>query len=211
MQSNDEELIPMRDDLGNITDNPQPWQAVVAYTQNYTDASGRYLPMHLAVLYELGILDGKPEVFYCPAQTQNTQYPIPYNYDWYTNDGSEQWGTYFPPPIAPTTWTFVRTSYNYWTHGKKRGTELHAGKPMVMDNLQHWAVVPHRKSRSAESQPQGVSVLFADGHVNFCIGEDIFSDETWDGRNTHDNAFNDGPGDHKATFEKILRVLQGHQ
>ena len=213
-QSHDDRLVPMTDEDGD--GNQMPWEAVIAYSPNHTISAGAYQPMHLAVLYELDMITD-PEVFYCPAQPRTSEYPNPYYYDYYTNEGAEVWGTYMPPPIPPATWTYVRTSYNYWTYDKKRISELHATKPLVVDNLQEWEVIPHRKSRLAvgtasgvpnvNNVPQGVTALFADGHVNFCIGDDIFDDAIW----PQEDGWMNGPGDNKDAFLDILQVIQGHQ
>jgi prepilin-type N-terminal cleavage/methylation domain-containing protein len=211
-QSYDDRMIPLTDE--DADDTPEPWEAVIAYSPGITLSPGVYKPLHLAVLYDLEMI-GDPEVFYCPAQPRAPKYPIPYYYDYYTNNGGEQWGTYFPS--TPTiTWTYVRTSFNYWTHEKTRFSELHATKPIVVDNLQEWEVVPHRKNRLAVANgdvpnksnvPKGISAVFADGHVTFCIGEDIFDENLW----PLEGGFHNGPGDNKDVFLDILRVIQGHQ
>ena len=203
-QSNDDILLPLTELSGTI----RPWTAVVAYTGGPTDPT----PVHLAHLYELGLIE-TPEVFYCPAQNRNSDYPYPYYYDFYTQNGS--WGSYIPDQGGGHD--FVRTSYNYWTYQKKRMTELHATKPLIVDNLQEWEVVPHRKGRLSASVapgtpnpsalPQGVTALFADGHVNFCISSDIFDKSLWPLQNGYSN----GPGNRKDSFLEILRVIEGHQ
>lgn len=213
-QSNDDWLIPMTDEDGD--GNQMPWEAVIAYSPNYTISAGVYQPLHLAVLYDLDMITN-PEVFYCPAQPRSPEYPNPYYYDYYTKEGAKEWGTYMPPPVSTATWTFVRTSFNYWTYDKKRLSDLHATKPIVVDNLQEWEVIPHRKNRQAvcdasgvpnvNNIPQGVTALFADGHVNFCIGDDIFDDSIW----PQQSGWMNGPGDRKHAFLDILRVIQGHQ
>lgn len=183
---------------------PNAYNAVIAYSANQV-SGGEYLPFHLAVLFEQGYFEN-PEGFYCPAQPKNTNFAMHYDYDFYVQNGS--WGTWIPTENNPNG--FLRTSYNYWTYDKKRYSQLGI-RPVVVDNLQDWAVVPHRKNRTAEAAPQGVSALFADGHVSFCGGEEIFSSETWNNRNVIDDRSDNGPGDHLPTFEKILRAIQGHQ
>lgn len=204
-ESYDDKLIPMMDRVGNVVegDDPEPWMAVLAYSPEYSVA-GEYPPMHLAVLYELGLIE-TPEIFYCPSQPRSSDYPFPYYYDFYASEG--EWGSFFPVPELAPSHRFVRTSFNYWNHGERRLTDLHATKPLVVDNLQEWEVVPHRKNRSDDSLPQGVSALFADGHVNFCIGDDIFDDAIW----PKESGVSNGPGDRKDVFVEILRVIQRHQ
>lgn len=213
-ESHDDRLVPITDEDGN--GNVMPWEGVVAFSPNHTDAAGHYTPLSLAVLYGQDLIE-TPEVFYCPAQPRSTDYPIPYYYDYYANGGSAEWGTYFPPTTPEIPWTYVRTSFNYWTHDKTRLTELHATKPLVVDNLQEWEVIPHRKSRTAvvlgaqepnpNNIPKGVTALFADGHVNFCIGDDMFDPALW----PMEPGWSNGPGDNKDAFINILRVIQGHQ
>lgn len=215
-QSNDDELIPMRDQNGVIQESPMPWEAVLAYSPTYLDSTGKAMPIGLAELYESDLIS-TPEIFYCPAQPRNGDYPIPYYYDFYTNEGTQEWGSFFPVPAAGSGHVWVRTSFNYWTYSKKRYTELHATKPILVDNLQEWEVIPHRKARSAvslaegvpnpNSVPQGVTALFTDGHVNFCIGNDIFEKDIWPLQSGYYN----GPGNRVDDFQDILRVIQGHQ
>lgn len=211
-ESYDDRMVPQFDEDGDGI--LMPWEAVIAYSPVHMITTGVYQPEHLAVLYDLDMI-GDPEVFYCPAQPRSPEYPIPYYYDYYTANGA--WGTYIPPPIPPVTWSFVRTSYNYWIHEKTRFSELHATKPIVVDNLQEWEVIPHRKNRlsvcdasyvpNVNNVPKGVTALFADGHVNFCIGDDIFDDSLW----PLEPGISNGPGDNKDVFLDILRVIQGHQ
>ncbi len=190
---------------GKTGTKPNPWNVVISYIEGLGSAPN-YRPYHLAVLYESGYI-GDPEVFYCPAQPRNSEFDLNYYYDFYTE--GHKWGTWIPTENNP--YGFVRTSFNYWTYDKKRYADLGGTRPVIVDNLQHWKVIPHRKSRNADSMPQGVSVFFADGHVSFCIGEDIFSTETWNGKNNPDLGPSESVGDDRVTFEKILRVLQGHQ
>jgi prepilin-type N-terminal cleavage/methylation domain-containing protein/prepilin-type processing-associated H-X9-DG protein len=219
-QNNRDELIPMRNQDGAIeTTLPMPWEGVVSYSPTYTGPSSKPLPMHLAMLYDLNLIEN-PEVFYCPSQPRNGSYPIPYYYDFYTDNGSRQWGSFFPtPPDAGSGHVWVRTSFNYWTYGKKRMTQLHASQPLVVDNLQEWEVIPHRQGRvsptldaangvpNPRAVPLGVTALFADGHVSFCTGGDIFDRNIWPLANGYYN----GPGNNRTVFEKILRIIAGHQ
>ena len=188
---------------------PLPYNSVAAY---YTGSgtAPKYTPYHLAVLYEEGY-SGNPQGFYCPAQPRNTDFEIHYDYDFYTNKGAREWGTWVPTNADGNMDDLVRTSYNYWTYDKKRYERLGI-RPIVVDNLQHWEAIPHRQSRSVRSVPQGVTALFADGHVTFCTGEDIFSDETWNGKNKPRPTvpYDEGPVNDIETFEKILKTLQGH-
>lgn len=189
---------------GGITNvKPQPYNAVITH-QGGLLANGRPRPFHLAVLYDLDYFT-EPKAFYCPAQPKITDYPYPYYYEAYTQNGS--WGSFVPTYGGHA---FVRTSYNYWIYDKKLYSQLGI-RPIVVDNLQEWEVIPHRQNRSASAAPQGISALFGDGHVSFCMDQNIFSAETWNNKNRADGTYSNGPGDDVATFEKILRAVQADQ
>lgn len=206
-ENNDNEVIPMRlpDAQGTITDTPYAWQSVLALCEDYKDGSSELAPMHLGVLYDQGLIEN-PEVFYCPSQPHNSDYPIPYYYDFYTKEGGIEWNSDVVQIPNLTGHRFVRTSYNYWTYGKKRFEQIGGIKPIVIDNLQEWEVVPHRKASGTTGDPQGVTALFGDGHVAFCTDEDIFDKDLWPMSAT----YFDGPGNNKEIFEEILRRIQGN-
>lgn len=201
---NDNEVIPMRLTNGTVTDNPNAWYSVITLSANYTE-KGEMVPMHLGVLYDQGLIEN-PEVFYCPAQPRNSDYPLPYNYDFYTKDGSIEWNSEIVSIPGLSGHVLVRTSFNYWTYGKKRFDEINGVKPIVVDNLQEWEVIPHRKAAGATGDPQGVTALFADGHVAFCSNENIFDKDLWP---REDGVFN-GPGNNLDVFLEVLRRLQGN-
>lgn len=195
-ESWDGRMLPTTTPNGNASDDPMPWQAVVVYSLNARDGDD-YKPMHLAILYEEDFVKD-PEVFYCPAQPNLTNYPLQYNYAFYTQDG-KPWGSYVPPALGGGH-TYVRTSYNYWRHGKGKLHEL-AQYPIVVDNLQEWEVIPHR---AGENRPVGVSALFGDGHVNFCSGADLFENDIW----PRQEGWYNGPGDNKKAFEDLLKIIR---
>lgn len=178
-----------------------PWTGVVVYAPGHPDNLGDdYAPMHLAILYEEQMIKD-PKVFYCPAQPRMTTYPLQYDYGFYTQDG-QAWGSYIPIAYSGGH-QYVRTSYNYWQHGKGKLDAL-AQYPVVVDNLQEWEVIPHR----ASGRPQGVSALFGDGHVNFCGGTDLFENDIWP---RLDGPYN-GPGDNREAFEALLEIIRiNHQ
>lgn len=159
-------------------------------------------PLHLAVLYE-GSQVQSPEVFYCPAQPRVVEYPFPFYYEFYTGFGEYAWGTQLPPIPGVDAHTYVRTSYNYWTHGRKRLDEI-PRKPVLIDNIQVWSVVPHRRMAS---QPLGLGALFGDGHVRFCVGDDLFDKTVW----PQTTAWDEGPGDNRQAFDEILRRIEVNQ
>ena len=185
-------------------DNPEPFDAVFAYRDGERRDDGSLRPLQLAILYDEGTIDS-PEIFYCPAQPRNTDYPLPYYYDYYTKNGAIEWGSEapeIPPPMGGHP--YVRTSYNYWLHGEERLNKLTL-EPVVIDNCQEWEVIPHKKNFDT---PQGLNTLFGDGHVSFCTGSDLFAvPELWP---RTEGVFN-GPGDIAIYFERILKVLKGKQ
>ena len=203
-QDSDGQMIPLTNPSGQIMpiEQVEPWMAVLCYGPNARDGQ-KYRPLHLAVLYETRHIKN-PEVFYCPAQPRIAEYPIPYYYEFYTGHGAYLWGSQLPTIPGLTGHVYVRTSYNYWTHGAKRLDQL-ARRVIVVDNLQEWEVVPHRRG---SSKPQGLSALFGDGHVNFCTGDDLFDEQVWPRQSDWYN----GPGDNRQAFDEILRrIEQSHQ
>ena len=148
-----------------------------------------------------------PEIFYCPAQPRNLSYPLPYYYDFYTKEGGIDWNSEVVPIPGLSGHTLVRSSFNYWTYGKKRFDEIGSVKPILVDNLQELEVVPHRKSSGTRGDPQGISALFGDGHVSFCTGETVFDKDLWP-RNF--NSVFDGPGNDQVIFVELLRRMQGY-
>ena len=203
-ESNDNEVIPMRDTAGTITETPQAWHSVITLSGNY-QVNGELKPMHLGILYEQGLIEN-PEIFYCPAQPRNSEYPLPYYYDFYTKNGSIEWNSEVVPIPGLSGHVLVRTSFNYWTYGKKRFEQIGSVKPIVLDNLQEWEVIPHRKAAGTTGDPQGISALFGDGHVAFCMGDDVFDKDLWP---REDGVFN-GPGNRQDVFLEILRRIQGN-
>ena len=206
-ENNDNEIIPMRlpDAQGTITDNPFAWQGVLTLCEAYRDGNGKMVPMHLGVLYDLGLIEN-PKVFYCPSQPRNSDYPIPYYYDFYTKDGTIEWNSDVVQIPNLSGHRFVRTSYNYWTYGKKRLGQLSGNKPIMVDNLQEWEVIPHRKGSRTTGDPQGVTAVFVDGHVSFCTDRSIFDKDLWPRFPT----YFDGPGNNKAVFQEVLRRIQNN-
>ena len=206
--SNDNKVIPMTEPDGDPTDDAMSHWGVVAFNDNYREpASHEMIPLHLGILYRQGLME-IPEVFYCPAQPLNPDYPIPYNYDAYTDGGSAEWGTL----TFQVSWSanYCRTSYNYWTYNKKNLQDIGSYRPIMFDNVQEWEVVPHRKgTATSDTNPQGLSALFADGHVSFVIDDELWTDYTWNNTNVADGVYGNGPGNDKVAFDRILKVLQG--
>ncbi|AQT68473.1 putative major pilin subunit [Anaerohalosphaera lusitana] len=192
-QSYDDKLPPQ---YGN-----EPWEAVLAY---YPDGSHNPVRTQLAILYEEKIV-GNPEVFYCPSQPRHSDYPIPYYYDFYTDNGTVEWGSEFIPIPGLDGHELIRTSYNYWLHGQKKTSAL-SRNAILVDNCQEWEVVPHRKGSSGD--PQGLYALFGDGHANFATRREIFDDDLWP--KDFRTVFN-GPGNDTEKFELILKEIEKDQ
>jgi prepilin-type N-terminal cleavage/methylation domain-containing protein/prepilin-type processing-associated H-X9-DG protein len=202
------------------TTMPDPHNSYRAYSPANLRADGTMKPYHLAVLYDEGEIDD-PRIFYCPAQQRDVDYAIRYYYDFYTGEGnpahygastppgSYQWGTKAPVDTRGGQ-GLVRTSYNYWTYGQKLLQKIPGYKPFIFDNIQEWEVVPHRKSRNTDGNPQGLSALFADGHVAFCNDPEIWDDTSSWPWNKDSRAIGDGPGNDIARFEEVLRRMHGN-
>jgi len=192
-------VIPYLSPDGSKPGTPMPWTGVIAYSPNNMQGD-RAKAMHLGLLFEQDLIKD-PKVFYCPGQPRTSTYPIQYNYEFYAEAGP--WGSYTPSAYTGGH-TFVRTSYNYWNHGKGKLDQL-ALQPLVVDNLQEWEVIPHRAS---EDTPKGVTALFGDGHSNFCAGTELFEKELWQ----REEGWYNGPGNKPDLFKELLRMIQvGHQ
>lgn len=213
--SNDGKTLPLTGTNGQLstpTSSAQPHHGVVAFNYGYIDGAGDMIPLHLGILYRQGLIE-TPEIFYCPAQPRVPNYYISYHYDTYTNNGADEWGTvtYQSTAAGATSANYCRTSYNYWTYNKLRLEGIGGYRPILVDNVQEWEVIPHRKgSAKSDTLPQGISALFTDGHVSFCNDEDLWTDYTWNGLNSADGVPYNGPGNDIIAFERILKVLQGH-
>ncbi len=206
-QNHDGKLIPNSDTNGN-PGSVMAWHNVIAYSPNYM-SGGVHQPMHLAVLYELDLVDN-PEVFYCPSHPRNMDYPLPYYYDFYTGNGAYTWGSYIPTiehPELSGSHRLVRVSYNYWTHEQEQLERIRSHQLLMVDNLQHWRVVPHRRGSNMSQPPMGVTAFFADGSVSFVTDSDnyIFDPDLW----IPDGPFNNGPGNRSDAYREIVRRIQG--
>lgn len=239
--ANDGKLVPMTHIVGasvccysdnlasahpaaSATGPIEPWMAVITQIVTGSAVPGGILASTEPRSYNLGVLHASdyftnPQAFYCPAQPVNTLGPFPFSYDGYTKDGGYQWGWFSPTISATSVAGAVRTSYNYWVGRNRTGnaynvrmSQVGANKVVVVDNLQDWYVIPHRTA-SATSAPQGISALFTDGHVEFCINKNAMSKDAsygsisrvW-GPDTPGN-YSDGPGDNGDWFEALLNWI----
>ena len=204
-QDYDNAMIPLSNPSGDVmsAESLEPWMAVLCYAPN-ARIGETLKPLHLAILYEQGHIRD-PEVFYCPAQPRIAEYPIPYYYEFYTGHGNYLWGSQLPtiPGVEGVTSTYGRRT----TTGRTAKDECTncPQRVILVDNLQEWEVVPHRRGAS---RPQGISALFGDGHVNFCVGDDLFDEAVW----PREPGWYNGPGDSLTAFKEILRrVANSHQ
>ncbi len=182
-----------------------PWRIVVTHSPVAVDDSANLIPMHLGILHAQGYIDN-PGIFYCRSQNKDSGYSIPYYYDFYVTDGV--WAKECPS-IPSGGHTYVRTSYNYWNHGKMKIDVLKGDNAVIIDNLQEWEVIPHQKNADT---PIGVTAWFADGHVSFCKGSTeqggIFEwdpDGPWPHNLTTEY---DGPGNDRDAFEEIVKRIE---
>ena len=182
-----------------------PWRIVVTHSPNATDSGGKLIPMHLGVLHAQGYIE-EPKAFYCPSQRKNSDYYIPYNYGFYEIGGV--WGEECPE-IPSGGHIFIRTSYNYWNHGKTKIDKLKGNNAVIIDNLQEWEVIPHRKNADT---PIGVTAWFADGHVNFCKGSTdeggIFESPPWPANRGIPGDWANGPANDRGMFEEIVKRIE---
>jgi prepilin-type N-terminal cleavage/methylation domain-containing protein len=198
-----ERLPPQYDRWGPVRqtyDNQymEPWVSYVAYHKDEISSAGSFKPLQLAYLWDQRNLEN-PEVFYCKSQPKRGD-NLPFTFDYYTADGSYQWGTYLPTKANGLPDDKIRTSYHYWLHGKSSLTNL-SNKPVVLDNIQHWNSVGHTKN----NKPDGISALFGDGHVSFSNNDDLFELGLWNGG--PDAGPWDGPGNSRELFTAILKRL----
>ena len=222
-----------RSDSGKLvpatpTELPDPFRSYMVYYPEEKKKNGEYKPYNLAVLYDEGYID-IPKIFYCPAQPRNSEYEIKYYYEFYIGEGNPddygdvasdvghyEWGTYLPSDTRGSSSKMCRTSYNYWVYGETKLAKLNSYKPIIVDNIQEWEVVPHRKKiNDLNSDPQGLTVAFADGHVSFCSDRKIFEDRGDDGPwdipdPCPDGITGNGPGNTLAWFQEILKRLEGN-
>ena len=146
-----------------------------------------------------------PRSSIAPPQPRISEYPIPYYYEFYTGHGNYLWGTQLPTIPGVEGHVYVRTSYNYWTHGKRKLHDL-ARKVVVVDNLQEWEVVPHRPRFVTASGDQ-CACSATDTSVSV-RGDDLFDEQVWP---LLPDWYN-GPGDNRQAFDEILRrIEQDHQ
>lgn len=182
---------------GEYTNDPINYKPADCYMV-YTGPVGNMSPpFHLALLYETGLVEN-PESFYCPAQPIKSKL----NYDYYTKKGTIEWGSDGIAPNENGNW-HVRTSWQYWNGVERRLSKLKGHKPLVFDSMSTWDNIPHRKS-GPESMPQGITVLYVDGHVSFVSDPELFSADTWNYQNIID-----GDGNEPVVFQRILKMLEG--
>ena len=147
-------------------------------------------------------------------------YAIPYYYEFYIGQGNPsdysnpahrgdyQWGTVLPADTRGSGSELCRTSFNYWVYGQKKLEKISGYKPIIFDNIQGMGSRSASQRSRISVNPQGLSVLFADGHVSFCNDPEIFRDDNNWPWNKPDPTVGSGPGNYLDRFEEVLRRIQ---
>jgi len=149
----------------------------------YSDASGKLLPMKLALLYE-GRHITEPKVFYCPSNIA----PL-YKYESYCLP--RPWGSlpqYFNTSDGAGHNQWVRMGYTYLPTDPRStkdatGTPIESARyldsldpqvPYMTDLVRHITEISHTRQRT-----HAVNALFKDGHVNLCNDDEVFRHPVW--------------------------------
>jgi len=162
-------------------------QSYVLYRSEapYLDATGKLLPMKLAVLYEGGYI-ANPKVFYCPSN-KNALYrfesydspspwgTLPQNYNAMDGTGHNQWVRmgYTYLPIDPRIPKNAATGMPDETAGTIDAIDPYV--PFMTDHIRHKHQISHRRKGT-----YAVNALFKDGRVAVCNDRRVFDDEVWD-------------------------------
>lgn len=178
----------------------EPWITYVTHHQDELNANQKMIPLQLGLLYGSRYLES-PEVYYCPAQPRVGSREV-YSLGYYTDDGRYPWGTHLPVKTSGQSDDKIRTSYNYWLHGKRTLLQIPT-RPVLLDHIQHWNSLGHLK---ADGRPAGINALFGDGHVSFSTGRQVFEPALWNGG--PEAGPWDGPGNSLEYFVDILNLLE---
>ena len=169
---------------------PNPYVLIHSYAlyrsgNDFADASGKLLPMKLAVLYE-GQYIADPKVFYCPSninplykfESYNDPKPwgtLPQNYNALDGAGHNQWirmgYTYLPiDPKLP-----IDSSNRMPEQTARTIDKLDAHIPFMTDLIRHKDQISHKRQGS-----YAVNSLYKDGHVDLCNEQRVFDHKVWD-------------------------------
>jgi prepilin-type N-terminal cleavage/methylation domain-containing protein len=151
----------------------------------YIDATGKPLPMKLALLYE-GKFITEPKVFYCPSNIeplykyQSYCLPkpwgsLPQQFNISDGEGHNQWVrmgyTYLPidPRIKPDAATGAPLE------SARTLDSLDPHVPYMTDLVRHLTQISHTRQRHP-----AVNALFKDGHVSLCNAAYVFDSPVWE-------------------------------
>ncbi|MDH7598467.1 MAG: type II secretion system protein [Sedimentisphaerales bacterium] len=155
------------------------------YRSDYVDATGRPIPMKVAVLYT-GRYVSDPRLFYCPSN-----FDLLYKFESYNNP--PPWGTlpqnYNSGLVDGTThnqwvrmgYTYLPLAKNYALNAKGESIEtakridlLDPSLPFMTDVVRHLDHISHRRNRT-----YAVNAVYKDGHVGLCNEESVFTHPVW--------------------------------
>jgi prepilin-type N-terminal cleavage/methylation domain-containing protein len=167
--------------------NSNPYSLVHSYAlyrADYVDASGRPLPMKLALLYE-GKFITEPKVFYCPSNIEPLyKYEsyclprpwgsLPQQFNATDGEGHNQWIRmgYSYMPIDPRVELDAATGAPKET--ARSYENLHPRLPYMTDLVRHLNAISHTRQKHP-----AVNALFKDGHVSLHNEEYVFTNPVW--------------------------------
>ena len=171
-------------------DQTNPYSLIHSYAlyrseSKFVDASGKPIPMKLAVLYEYNYI-ADPKVFYCPSnieplykfESYDNPKPwgtLPQNFNTLDGEGHNQWVrmgyTYLPidprMPIDSANRMPAETAHTI--------DMLDSRIPYMTDIIRHKYQLSHQRQGN-----YAVNALFKDGHVELCNNQRVFDNEVWD-------------------------------
>jgi prepilin-type N-terminal cleavage/methylation domain-containing protein len=162
---------PVRENKG------RPFETFVGYWRERFDATGKYIPYNLALLYEEKLI-GDPRVFYCPNQTGTLSYdhyPKPWSEglaDYFTAPPHYLWTGYWYLPYAKDDFTYAG-----WDWQGQRPERLTDADPkmMVASEFLNWALT---EVPSPHVEHYWNFIRF-DGSVDAAVGSEYVAGLPW--------------------------------